>query len=55
MAGRWYAANVGIVAAAAMFGERLGPLFALGVFLILGGLALAVAADRAPKGGVANT
>jgi len=40
---------VGIAAASAMFGERLGPLFALGVILILGGLALAVATGRAPE------
>ena len=37
----------GIVAAAALFGDPLGPLFAGGVVLILGGLALA-AADRRP-------
>lgn len=31
---------VGVAAAAAMFGERLGALFAAGVILVLGGLAL---------------
>ena len=36
----------GITAAAAMFGDQLGPLFAAGVVLILGGLALAVAGRR---------
>ena len=39
---------VGIAAAAAVFGDRLGPLFALGVVLILTGLALAAATRRAP-------
>jgi drug/metabolite transporter (DMT)-like permease len=38
---------MGIAAASAMFGERIGPLFALGVILILIGLALAVATRRA--------
>ena len=37
---------VGIVAASVMFDDRVGPLFALGVILILGGLALAVASGR---------
>lgn len=36
----------GIAAAAAMFGDTLGLLFGLGVILILGGLALAVATRR---------
>jgi O-acetylserine/cysteine efflux transporter len=36
----------GIAAAAVMFGDRLGPLFAAGVMLILAGLALAVAGHR---------
>jgi drug/metabolite transporter (DMT)-like permease len=40
---------VGIAAASAMFGDRLGSLFALGVILILIGLALAVATRRAPE------
>lgn len=40
---------VGIAAASMMFGERLGPLFALGVILILGGLGLAGATGRAPE------
>jgi drug/metabolite transporter (DMT)-like permease len=39
---------VGILAASLMFGDRLGLFFALGVVLILGGLALAVATRRAP-------
>ena len=39
----------GIAAAAALFGDRLGPMFAAGVVLILGGLALA-AADERPAG-----
>jgi drug/metabolite transporter (DMT)-like permease len=39
----------GIAAASALFGDRLGPLFAGGVVLILGGLALAVANRRAPE------
>jgi drug/metabolite transporter (DMT)-like permease len=37
---------VGIAAASALFGDRLGVLFAAGVVLILGGLALAVASKR---------
>jgi drug/metabolite transporter (DMT)-like permease len=37
---------VGMAAASAMFGDRLGPLFATGVVLILGGLALTVATPR---------
>lgn len=37
---------VGIMAAAVMFGDRLGPVFALGVALILAGLALAVSNPR---------
>jgi drug/metabolite transporter (DMT)-like permease len=36
----------GIAAASALFGDRLGPMFAAGVVLILGGLALAVANKR---------
>ncbi len=40
---------VGIAAASAIFGDRLGPLFALGVILILIGLALAVATRGAPE------
>lgn len=36
----------GIGAAALMFGDRLGPMFLLGVVLILGGLALAVTVRR---------
>lgn len=40
---------VGIAAASAMFGDRLGPPFAVGVVLILGGLALAVATRREPE------
>lgn len=36
----------GIAAASAMFGDRLGALFAMGVVLILGGLALAVTTRR---------
>ncbi len=40
---------VGIVASSAIFGDRLGPLFALGVVLILIGLALVVATRRAPE------
>jgi len=43
----------GIAAASAMFGDRLGPMFAMGVTLILGGLALAVADKRpSPKAAV---
>jgi drug/metabolite transporter (DMT)-like permease len=38
---------VGIAAASAMFGDRVGPLFALGVLLVLVGLAMAVAGDGA--------
>ncbi|MCO5091884.1 DMT family transporter [Bosea sp. (in: a-proteobacteria)] len=37
---------VGVAAAAAMFGDALGPLFILGVALVLGGLALTVANRR---------
>jgi drug/metabolite transporter (DMT)-like permease len=37
---------VGVAAAAAMFGDALGPLFILGVALVLGGLALAVTDRR---------
>ena len=37
---------VGIAAAAAMFGDALGGLFAAGVGLILAGLTLAVAGPR---------
>jgi drug/metabolite transporter (DMT)-like permease len=36
----------GIAASAALFGDRLGVWFAVGVVLILGGLALAVANRR---------
>jgi drug/metabolite transporter (DMT)-like permease len=36
----------GIAAASVLFGDRLGLMFALGVVLILGGLALAVANKR---------
>jgi len=36
----------GIAAASAIFGDQLGPIFAAGVILILGGLALAVANKR---------
>lgn len=36
----------GIAAASVLFGDRLGPMFAAGVVLILGGLALAVANRR---------
>jgi len=36
----------GIAAASALFGDRLGVMFAAGVVLILGGLALAVANKR---------
>lgn len=39
----------GIVAASLMFGDKLGALFAFGVVLILGGLALAVSAPRVVK------
>ncbi|MGE0008884.1 MAG: DMT family transporter [Parvibaculaceae bacterium] len=42
----------GIAAASLLFGDRLGPAFATGVVLILGGLALAVA-DRRPAPGEA--
>lgn len=45
---------IGIIAASVMFGDKLGPLFALGVSLILGGLALAVAAGRTTKETVAR-
>lgn len=37
---------VGVAVAAAMFGDRLGLLFALGVLLVLGGLALTVTPQR---------
>jgi drug/metabolite transporter (DMT)-like permease len=37
---------LGIAAASVLFGDRLGPMFAAGVVLILGGLALAVANKR---------
>lgn len=37
---------VGIAAASLLFGDRLGPMFAAGVVLILGGLALAVSNRR---------
>jgi drug/metabolite transporter (DMT)-like permease len=40
---------IGIAAASVMFGDRLGPLFFVGVAFILAGLALAVAAWRAPE------
>jgi drug/metabolite transporter (DMT)-like permease len=39
----------GISASAFLFGDRLGGMFAAGVVLILGGLALAVANRRAPE------
>jgi len=39
---------VGIAAASVIFGDRLGPIFALGVLLILIGVALAVATRRVP-------
>lgn len=43
----------GIAAASVLFGDRLGPMFAAGVVLILGGLALAVANERpAPEAAV---
>lgn len=41
---------VGIAASAVMFGDKLGPLFAMGVVLILGGLTLAVATRRKTDG-----
>jgi drug/metabolite transporter (DMT)-like permease len=37
---------IGIAAASVIFGDQLGPMFAAGVVLILGGLALAVANKR---------
>jgi drug/metabolite transporter (DMT)-like permease len=37
---------IGIAAASAMLGERLGALFAGGVILVLGGLALTVTSRR---------
>jgi drug/metabolite transporter (DMT)-like permease len=37
---------IGILVAAALFGDRLGPAFALGVLLILGSLALVMAPNR---------
>lgn len=37
---------VGIAAASLLFGDRLGPMFAAGVVMILGGLALAVSNGR---------
>lgn len=40
---------VGVIAASFMFGERLGPAFAVGVALIMIGLGLAVAARRRPE------
>jgi drug/metabolite transporter (DMT)-like permease len=40
----------GIAAAAVLFGDQLGLMFALGVVLILGGLALAVANKRPAPG-----
>jgi drug/metabolite transporter (DMT)-like permease len=43
----------GIAAASALFGDQLGPMFAAGVVLILGGLAVAVANKRpAPEAAV---
>lgn len=39
----------GIAASAAVFGDKLGLLFAAGVVLIMGGLALAVASRRIPE------
>ena len=44
---------VGIVAASIMFGDRLTPLFALGVVLILVGLVLAVSSSRKHEQAVA--
>ncbi|MHB2169891.1 DMT family transporter [Alsobacter sp. R-9] len=46
---------IGIGAAAAMFGDRLGGLFVAGVLLILGGLALILAPARKVRGGPAKT
>ena len=40
---------VGIAAASVIFDDRLGLLFALGVIIVLGGLALAVTTRRAPE------
>jgi drug/metabolite transporter (DMT)-like permease len=37
---------IGIAAASAMFGDRMGSLFVIGVILILGGLALTMASGR---------
>jgi len=45
---------IGIGAASVMFGDRLGPLFAAGVALILGGLALAAANRREPAEAVTH-
>ena len=45
---------VGIAAAAVLFDDRLGPLFAAGVLLILAGLALAAATQRLPEEVVAH-
>jgi drug/metabolite transporter (DMT)-like permease len=44
----------GIAASAAIFEERLGPLFAAGVILILGGLTLAVTNRRSPESASAS-
>jgi drug/metabolite transporter (DMT)-like permease len=43
----------GMLAAAALFGDTLGPLFAAGVVLIMAGLALAVAGKRTVKASAA--
>lgn len=43
---------IGIAAAAAIFGDRLGPAFAGGVALIMVGLGLAVATQRKPEDAV---
>lgn len=40
----------GIAASAALFGDPLGVMFGVGVVMILGGLALTVANDRAARG-----
>jgi hypothetical protein len=43
---------IGIAASSAMFGDSMGPLFAVGVILILGGLALTITSRRTAKQGV---
>lgn len=40
---------VGVVASSAMFGDEIGALFAVGVVLVLAGLALAVAPRKAAR------